>query len=240
MSSYWIESVKDLKNFDKIRCDYTCDVCIIGAGITGLSLGYYLSKAGLKVIIIEKDFMFGQKTSGNTTAKITYGHNLIYDYLIKSYGIEFAYSYLQANKSAIENIKNIIDTENIDCDFEYQSNYIYTTKQDELNLINSEISALAKLGEDCDFVTSCGLPFKICGAIEEKNQAQFNPEKYMKGLADTILKNGGLIFCNSTATDFMRQEDHYITFVNNNNIKSKNIVVASHYPFKKLTRILLY
>ena len=60
----------------------------------------------------------------------------------------------------------------------------------------------------------------------------------MQGLVNCILKNGGLIFCNSTATDFMRQEDYYVTFVNNNNIKSKNIVVASHYPFKKLTRFL--
>ncbi len=171
MNSYWINSFKNLKSYDELKADYTCDVCIIGGGLVGLTCGYYLSKAGLKVIIVEKDLL-GQKTSGHSTAKITYQHNLIYNHLIKSYGKEFAKGYLDANKEAIVNIKNIIDTENIDCDFEYQSNYVYTTNQDELVKIHSEIQALHELGEEVNFVTNTELPFKISGAIENPNQAR--------------------------------------------------------------------
>ena len=82
-----MEPLSNLKNFDKIDTNYECDVLIIGAGITGLTCGYYLAKEGLKVIIVEKDTI-GMKASGHTTAKITYQHNLIYDYLIKTYGEE--------------------------------------------------------------------------------------------------------------------------------------------------------
>ncbi len=171
MSSYWIDSVKENKIYDKISADYSCDVCIIGGGITGLTAGYYLSNLGLKVIIVEKD-LIGHKTSGYSTAKITYQHNLIYDHLIKSYGEKYAKGYLDANKEAISNIKNIIDVENIDCDFEYQDNYVYTTNQEDLVKINAEISALSSLGETCDFVTSSPLPFNITGAILTKNQAR--------------------------------------------------------------------
>ena len=238
MSSYWIDSIENYKKYNKIDDNYECDVCIIGGGITGLSCGYYLSKEGLKVIIVEKDYI-GQKVSGNSTAKITYQHNLIYDYLLKSYGLKAAKAYLDANKKAISNIKNIIDTENIDCDFEYQPNYVYTTKQEELTKIHAEIQALHNLDEEVEFVTDSPLPFKIAGAIKNENQAQFQPVKYMLGLANCITNNNSLIFCNSTASNFDKDKDEYITTVNGYKIKSKYVIVASHYPFKKITRILL-
>lgn len=234
MSSYWINSINNFPKFEKLDNNYECDVCIIGAGLTGLSSAYYLTNAGLKVIIVEKDELC-QKASGNTTAKITYNHNLIYNYLINSYGKKHAKAYLDANKQAIENIKNIINSENINCDFEYQDNYIYTTNQDELTNIKAEINAIKMLGEECELVTNSPLPFKIAGAMVTKNQAQFHPVKYMLGLVNSITKNSSLIFCNSTATDFKAVEDGYITFANGNEIKSKYIICATHYPIKKIT-----
>lgn len=244
MNSYWIDSTRNSEPNKPINNNYIADVCIVGAGICGLTTGYYLSKKGLKVIIVDKDNI-GEKASGNTTAKITFQHGLIYDYLIESFGMDFAIGYLESNKDAISNIKEIIDNENIDCDFEYQSNYVYTTKQDELTKINNEVKALNTLSnylpksrnknENYEnlarFVTDCELPFKIAGGIEVQNQAGFHPRKYMLGLANCIQNNGGLIFTKSVVNDVKKDEDGYITFVNNYTIKSKYTVIASHYPF---------
>ena len=54
MNSLWIDSVQ-IKNFAKLVKDIDVDVCIIGGGITGISTAYLLSKAGLKVCVLEKD-----------------------------------------------------------------------------------------------------------------------------------------------------------------------------------------
>ena len=235
MKSLWLEEKgEELKKFDTINSDKECDVCIIGGGITGLTSAYYLSELGLKVIIVEKDYI-GQKASGNTTGKITFQHNLIYNYLINSYDKKYAKAYLEANKEAISNIKNIIDTQKIECDFEYQSNYVYTVNQSELTDINAEVKALNELDIDAEFVTNSELPLKIAGAVKIKNQAQFNIAKYMLGLTEAILKNNAQIFCKSTAYDFDKTKDGYVTFVNDFKIKSKYIIVASHYPFKKIS-----
>lgn len=104
MNSYWISSTKNIEESNPIDSNYTADVCIIGAGIFGLSTGYYLAKNGMKVIIVDKDNI-GKKTSGNTTAKITMQHNLIYDYLINSFGEKFALGYFESNIKAISDIK---------------------------------------------------------------------------------------------------------------------------------------
>ncbi len=230
MSSLWIDTTNELDQSKSLGKDLTCDVCIIGAGIAGLSTGYYLCKQGLKVIILDKSYI-GTKTSGNTTGKITFQHNLIYDYLINSKSEKYAKAYLDANKKAILNIKNIIDEEQIDCDFENQANYVYTTKQEELHKIHKEIQALHILGEEAEFVTNCDLPFKIVGALKENNQAQIHLRKYMLGLANCIKQKGGEIYTNSTVINVKKDNNEYITFANNYEIKSKYIIQACHYPF---------
>lgn len=75
MNSLWL-STANSKNFETLYTSLNADVCIIGAGIFGLSCAYYLSKAGLKVIVLEKDSI-GEKTTGHTTGKITSAHGLL-------------------------------------------------------------------------------------------------------------------------------------------------------------------
>lgn len=137
MSSFWLDSVKNKPTFTTLDKNITTDVCIIGAGIFGLSCGYYLYKNGLKVTILDRNNIL-EKVSGHTTAKITSQHNLIYKYLVDSLGIKSAKQYLDANQSAISNIKDIIDIEDIDCDFEIQDSYVYTTDENEVEKIKLE------------------------------------------------------------------------------------------------------
>ena len=48
MNSLWLSENSIDKNFDSLDKNISTDVCVIGAGIFGLTCGYYLSKAGLK------------------------------------------------------------------------------------------------------------------------------------------------------------------------------------------------
>ena len=247
MNSYWISSTKKINTnqFSKIDQNYSADVCVIGAGLTGLSTAYYLSKKGLKVIVVDKSDI-GTKTSGHTTAKITLNHGLIYNYLIDTFGIDFASKYYLSNSQAISNIKNIIDTENINCDFEYQDNYIYTTNENNIFKITNEIESINLIEKNLtkitdfnlknssinpQFVKKCELPFEIYGAIESKTQAQFHPVKYMYGLASSIKSLGGLIFTNSLVTDVNKKNDEYEVISNDYKVSAKYVVLASHYPF---------
>ena len=84
-------------------------------------------------------------TSGHTTAKITYQHGLTYNYLINSYDNKLASGYLESNENAIKNIKNIIDEEKIECDFENQNNYVYTTNTNAIDEIQKEVEAINTL-----------------------------------------------------------------------------------------------
>ena len=170
------------------------------------------------------------KTSGHTTGKITSQHGLFYDYLINSQGEDKARQYLQANEQAIQSIANIIKSENIDCDFEYQDNYVYTMQNSEVEKINKEVEALKKLDFPAKYVTETDLPFKILAGIKFPNQAQFHPGKYANGLANCI-KDRIQVYENTKVGDLEKDEDNYtITTDEGNTITAKYVVVATNYP----------
>lgn len=206
------------------------DVCIVGAGIFGMTCAYYLTKLGYKVTVLEKNDI-GEKTTGHTTAKITSQHSLFYDYLSSSFSQKFARDYLKANEEALKNIKTIISEEKIDCDLEIQNNFVYATNKEDLKKIKKEVTAVENLGYNCEFVTKTGLPFEIEGAICFKNQAQFHPLKYLYGLYKCITKRGGEIITGTTVYDIKKENDEYITYSDSLKIKSKYVILASHYPF---------
>ncbi len=167
---------------------------------------------------------------GNTTAKITSQHGLFYDYLINTFSYDFAKGYLDANQEAISNIKSIIDSEHIDCDFETQDNYVFTDLEEEVVKIKKEVMAVNSLGFSAGFVDSVSIPVPAIAAIKFPNQAQFNPLKYVYGLCKCITNNSGLIFENSKVYDVEKSADSYITYTENNKVTSKYVVLASHYP----------
>ena len=201
MSSLWIETTKDEIQTSSLIKDEKTEICVIGAGLFGLTTAYYLSKYGKKVIVIDKD-KIGEKVSGNTTGKITSQHELFYNYLINDYGEEYAKKYLEANEKAIKNIKRIVDEEQIDCDFEIKPAYVFAQKEDEVLDIEKEVNAVNKLGKKAEYVNKIKyFPIQIKGAIKFENQAQFHPRKYMLGLCKSILTQNKILFvCHETVT----------------------------------------
>lgn len=231
MSSYWLDSVKDKPSFSKLDKNISTDVCIIGAGIFGLSCGYYLSKNGLNVTILDRNDIM-EKVSGHTTAKITSQHNIIYKYLIDSVGIKQAKQYLDANQEAIFNIRDIVQSENIDCDFEIQDSYVYTTDDTEVKKIELENKAVNSLGFSSELVSETPLPFKVKSAIKFPNQAQFHARKYVLKLFDIASKNGVKIYENSKVTEIKHNSDNYTINTDSATVTAKYVVMATHYPIK--------
>ena len=209
------------------------DICIIGAGITGITCGYELSKLGYTVSIIEKNEI-GSGITGRTTGKITSQHDSFYNYLEESFDIDTAKKYLEANENAINKIEDRIKNENIECDFERLNSYIYTTKKEEINLIEKEFKTLKKLKYECEYITNLDLPFKIAGGICFKNQAQFHPIKYINGLAKYLKENGNKIYTHTIAKEIKKSDDKYIVKTDKFSISASYIIIASHYPFLKI------
>lgn len=232
-NSIWLENTNTRRQFRVLDKTIETDVCIIGGGITGISTAYYLSKEGMKVVVLEKD-KIASKTTGGTTGKITSQHHLFYKYLIDSQGKDFAKKYLKANEEAIKNIENIINEEKIECDFEKKSAFVFTKDLGKLQGIKDEVEAVQTLGLKAKFTNDIEVLGKIEGAIEFPEQAQFNPVKYVNGLTKCVLENGGGIYERTKVVEYEKDGEGFIVTAeadgNYRKIFSKYVVVATRYP----------
>jgi len=228
MSSYWVDSTLNT-NFPKLDSNISSDICIIGGGITGIATAYKLKDSGLKVTLLEAS-KIGMGVSANTTAKITSQHGLFYNYLINSFGFETAKKYLDSNEEAIKDIENIVTTENIDCGFEHQVNYVYTCSKDYIQKIKNEADSVKALGLDAKLITETPLPFDVKIALGFPNQAKFHVRKYILGLLPTL--SNTQIFEDSKVINIKKENNRYKVYSNNNIVDCKYVVIATHYPIK--------
>jgi glycine/D-amino acid oxidase-like deaminating enzyme/nitrite reductase/ring-hydroxylating ferredoxin subunit len=220
MESVWSSEV-NFKKREALNQNIECDVLVIGAGMAGLLTAYMLTKSGREVVVIDARRIAGGVTK-NTTAKITSQHDLIYSSIIKEFGEDRARQYAKANELAIRRYKEIIDQENINCNFEYKDAYLYTL--DNIKNLEDEYQAVKKLGIDAELVDEVNIPVKAKKALKFKHQAQFNPLKFLKRISESLT-----IYENTVALDIT--EDNIVVTKDDIKIKANKIVVATHYPF---------
>ena len=171
MKSYWIDSVKDNKKYNKLEENVKTDICIIGGGLAGVTTAYNLSKYKIKTVLIDKG-RIGNQASGNSTAKITSQHGLIYKYLVDSRGKDFARKYYEANENAIKNIESIINKEKIDCDFEKQTAYIFTQSVQDVQKIKDEVNAIQSFGGKAELVDAKDININKINCVEYVENSQ--------------------------------------------------------------------
>jgi glycine/D-amino acid oxidase-like deaminating enzyme/nitrite reductase/ring-hydroxylating ferredoxin subunit len=227
-NSFWLASHKTT-SYPVFKKPLSIDIAVIGAGITGANCAYLLTKAGYKVAVIEAG-KIGHGVSGHTTGKITSQHNLIYSFLLENFGKEKAKKYFQANEKAISMYKEVIEVENILCDFEDRDAYVYAAKKEDEKDILKEFEANKKMGIDSETTKNLPLPFKTYGAIKFKNQAQFHPVKYIDAILKKVKEKNGYIFENTKAVD-VTEGNPCIVKTDQGSLKAKHVILATHFPF---------
>lgn len=180
MKSVWYDNIEKPK-FNSLEGDAETDVLIIGGGLAGILCAHMLHKSGIDYTLIEADEICSGITK-NTTAKITAQHGLIYDKIIRKYGIDSAREYYLKNSRAIENYRELCRV--FDCNFETKSAYVYSL--DDKTEIENEISAYRAIGADVEFVEDTPLFLKIVGAVKLDNQGQINPLELLYKISEKL------------------------------------------------------
>lgn len=216
MRSLW-KATASLPEFPELVGDVRTDVLIIGGGIAGILTAYLLHEKGVKYVLVEKGRICSG-TTGNTTAKITFQHGLIYDKILKSDGTEAARKYLAANRAAFDKYAELCGK--TDCDYEIKDNYVYST--DDRRKLEKEVEALEKIGYIADLCENVPLPIKTVGAVKFPDQAQFNPLKFLSSVAEGL---------NIYENTFVREMRGNTAVTDKGKIHADTVIAATHFPF---------
>lgn len=226
--SIWEDVV--LPHFSSLDKNLKADVCIVGGGISGVSLAYQLGKRGKKVILLEGARIASGQT-GRTTAHLTYQPEDQLKNLIKQHDNKRLSSYMSAHSRAIDIIEDIIFQENISCDFKRTSGFLFLGEHDSFETLSEEHKLGRELGFDLQLVDQIpGFP-NLGPAVVYPRQAQFHPLKYISGLLRTLHDLDVAIFENSHVKEFHTYSQGTRVVTNEGfEVEATNLVVATDSP----------
>lgn len=194
-----------------LQGNLSCDTVIIGSGIAGLSTAYELSRAGQRVVIIDRGPVAGGMTS-RTTAHLAPICDDGLSQLIKVRGEETARLFQQSQDAAVDRIESIIESHGIACDFRRLDAYLFPAMGMEpaeaKQQLDQEFEAAGKV--DAQAERTKGVPlagFENSPVLRYPRQATFHPLKYLNGLISEITAAGGQLFAEAPVVEIEEFEN---------------------------------
>jgi glycine/D-amino acid oxidase-like deaminating enzyme/nitrite reductase/ring-hydroxylating ferredoxin subunit len=236
-TSIWMATA-NTPSQSRLKENIRTDVCIIGAGIAGLSTAYLLGREGRSVVVLD-DGLIGGGMTGRTTAHLTNAYDDRYVEMEKIHGEEGARFIAESHTTAIEKINEIVTRENIECDFEWVDGFLFAQTPDDVHVLVDELAAAHRAGlVGVEKVSRAPLAsFDTGVALRFPRQAQFHPLEYLAGLTRAILRDGGRVFGETHATRIEGGTPARIETSHGPVVTSDVIVVATNTPVNDLVAI---
>jgi glycine/D-amino acid oxidase-like deaminating enzyme/nitrite reductase/ring-hydroxylating ferredoxin subunit len=220
----------EMPRFEPLRADTTADVCVVGAGIAGMSAAYLLSSEGKKVVVLD-DGDVGSGETGRTTAHLVTALDDRYYELERLHGERGAHLAAESHAAAIDLIDRIIERERIDCDFYRVDGYLFEPPEGDPANLDRELEAAERAGlRDVQIITRAPLPFDTGPALRFSRQGQFHPLKYLRGLLAAFQRNGGLVFTQTHVCDVKGGNEPEVVTTGGARVRAKSVVVATNAP----------
>ena len=197
--SVWMATA-DVPAGKPLDASIEADVCVIGAGIAGLSVAYFLAKAGKRVVVLD-DGPISSGQTRRTTAQLSNAIDDRYYAVERVRGHEAAKLAAESHTAAIDAIERICSDESIDCDFSRLDGYLFLGGESTEKELDKELEAAHRAGLSRveKLANPAILGFDPGPALRFPGQGQFHILKYMSGLTRAIEKLGGRIFTETHA-----------------------------------------
>jgi gamma-glutamylputrescine oxidase len=203
--SYYQATATPHSNHPALAGDVNADVCIIGAGFTGLSAALELAQAGYRVVVLEAETV-GYGASGRNGGQICTGFSSGQGKIEAQLGKDDARKCFDLAEESKRLIVDRIAEHKIDCDLVW--GYIHAIPKpgqfDGLKEWKDEYDALGYT--DTRIFTKAELEERLgtriyYGALREGGAGHFHPLNYCLGLARAAVAAGAVIHEKSRVLD---------------------------------------
>jgi len=211
--------------------DLRTEVCVIGAGIAGITTAYLLALEGRRVVVLEDGAIGGGET-GRTTAHLSNALDDRYHVLERLHGEEGARLAAASHGAAIDRIESIVAAEGIACDFQRLDGFLFVPPGDSLDELDAEFEAARRAGlGDVRMVPRAPVTsFHSGPALLFPRQAQFHPLTYLNALADAIGRRGGRIFGGTHVTGVEAGPPAVVSTQSGRTVTADYVVCATNTP----------
>jgi len=218
--------------------DSQADVCIVGAGIAGLTTAYLLVREGKRVIVLDDGAIGGGQTQ-RTTAHLSNVIDDRYFNIERLHGPDGARLAAESHTAAIDRIEAIVVEEGIACDFLRLDGHLFLAPGESPDLLDRELDAARRAGlSGVERLARAPLKcFDTGPCLRFPRQAQFHPLKYLVALAAVVQRLGGRIFTETHVSSIKGGKPARVKTANGQTVTAGAVVVATNSPVNDLVAV---
>lgn len=235
-TSVWTDTTPP--ELDVLNGGQTCQVCVIGAGIAGLTTAYLLTRMGRSVVVLEDGIVGGGETR-RTTAHLVSALDDRYFQVEKTRGKSIAKLAAESHTAAISRIESIVESEGIDCDFQRLDGYLFLPPKRSTRLLKRELEAAHRAGlTGVELLDRAPLEsFDTGPCLRFPGQGQFHPLKYLSGLVEILRESGARLYTGAHVTRVNGGRPTQVTTERGHVVSADAVVVATNSPITDVVSI---
>jgi gamma-glutamylputrescine oxidase len=195
-TSFWLDEPHAPRA--SLEEDATCDVAILGGGVTGVAAAYLLAGRGCKVALVERDAVAGGAT-GRNAGFLLAGVANCYSVAIKSHGRDHAKTLWSVSLENHRRVRELVESERIDCLYARNGSYTVALSEQEVREHARSAKALAEDGFRAELIdgprAAALFPGSgILGGLFNPDDGEIHPVRFVRGLARAAERRGARIF----------------------------------------------
>lgn len=229
-ASPWM-AVPDIETAGPLTRDARADVCVVGAGIAGLTTAYLLALEGRRVVVLD-DGPIGGGMTARTSAHLSNALDDRFSELERLFGAAKARLAAESHTAAIDRIEAIVTEEDIACDFERLDGYLFLGSGATPQLLVDELAAAHRAGlAAVRHLSRAPLEcFDSGPCLQFPRQGQFHPLRYLAGLARALARLGGALHAPVHATAIHGGATARVETARGATVTCAAVVVATNTP----------
>ncbi|MCC3316821.1 NAD(P)/FAD-dependent oxidoreductase [Nocardia africana] len=222
----WIEPPSDVR--PALQDDITCEVAVVGGGLSGMSTALRLAERGRDVVLLEAEFC-GHGASSRNAGQLAGAPggdiqllNLLYRKKLPRI-VQFA-------DHAEHHVEDLIRTHDIDCEYESTGNVGVAVSRGQLGRARRVAKILQRAGAKAEFGTSAelGIPRGFLGGMREAIGGTMNPGKFTMGVRRAVFSSGARVFEQTRVTDVTREAGHVVIRTPRGVVLADKVVLATN------------
>lgn len=230
--SYYAASAKHLPLMASLQGNISCDVCVIGAGYTGLATALHLAERGYDVVVLEAQRV-GFGASGRNGGQLGSGQRLDQGILEKQLGFDMAKKLWELAQESKKLVKDLIAKHEIDCGYGDGVMHAQWRKRN----LHHDFSYVEKLNNEYGYGEISALDKNsisemlgsnvYCGGSFDRGAGHLHPLNFVLGLARACLQAGVRIF-EQTKAKGIRHGDPAKIITGNGHVLAKFVAIGTN------------
>lgn len=229
-SSYWQETVTRLKLSDDLPS--VTDVAIIGGGVMGAAISYWLARAGVRSVLLERTRLAHEAT-GRNGGFVSIGPAESYPAAIRRSGHETAHAILNVTRENQALVRRILAEEDIACDYHEPGSLSLAFDATHLTALAEEVMALqadsvaAALLDRAQVQELIHTPLgrDIVGGRFMPEEGVVHPIRFVQGLVQAAQRSG-VRTCTTTVLQLVPHSGRVVVHTMHGPLQAEAVIVA--------------